>query len=481
MLKSNGYLPLYLYEPWRYSRLRRGPFAFALLIIGLVGFTLWPEPKPHEASITITMESSEGMLSSSGRVQTSFSEIRNYENSLPQHDLDVTSGNGFNGRVFMSWNEIWGLGLNNQLDDRLLLSHLAFLSNRSYVFNDVMFGPDWDKGKWYPLNTFISGPTAGGQIPSFLDAVSAPRSISRDFWQKACPIEKRTVLSVAQVNNELGITDSSTGIDILEKWARKLRDMQQECVEVESTSSHIFDFNLFGDVRLLSLYPSLCTSPIMSGFRFSNAVLGAVERNTPLITGSSPPSFPSPSPKTNAYTKTLAIHLRRDDFQDHCTQLARFGTGYNGWNLLPRLPDKYRRPDMDLLNPQNQAHLREFMSHCWPDIDKIVKQVRKVKKQYESSKLGVLDTVYILTNGDREWVAHLKDSLLKARLGFERVSSSLDINLITPPEKRAAQAVDMEMGVRSAVLIGNGFSSMTANMVLLRLLRGRSAETCRFW
>lgn len=258
--------------------------------------------------------------------------------------------------------------------------------------------------------------------------------------------------------------------------------------------------SLFGDVRLLSLYSSLCTSPIMSGFRFSNAVLGAVERNTPLITGSSPSvsSFPSPSPKTNAYTKTLAIHLRRDDFQDHCTQLARFGTGYNGWNLLPRLPDKYRRPDIDLLNPQNQAHLREFMSHCWPDIDKIVKQVRKVKKQYESSKLGVLDNVYILTNGDREWVAHLKDSLLKARLGFERVSSSLDIDLITPPEKRAAQAVDMEIGVRSAVLIGNGvsswcvfykrriligcqFSSMTANIVLLRLLRGRSAETCRFW
>ena len=37
------------------------------------------------------------------------------EKSGKDHDADEGA---FNGRVFLSWNELWGLGLNNQLADR---------------------------------------------------------------------------------------------------------------------------------------------------------------------------------------------------------------------------------------------------------------------------------------------------------------------------------------------------------------------------
>jgi hypothetical protein len=207
----------------------------------------------------------------------------------------------------------------------------------------------------------------------------------------------------------------------------------------------------------------------MSTFRFSNVVLAAVERNTALITGSS--NSPSPSGvKINEYRKTIGIHVRRGDFGDHCAYLARTVPGFASWNLLPRLPDKYRRPNVEIHDPENKHRLKEFMNHCWPDIDQMVKRIRQVKQEYESSKLGTLTGVYILTNGERDWVVQLKNALLNARMGIERVVSSQDLNLVTPPERLAKQAVDMEVGTRSAVLLGNGVSMSLVVYVVFDLV-----------
>jgi len=126
--------------------------------------------------------------------------------------------------------------------DRLMLSHLAYLSNRSYVFHDVMFGNDYDTGVWNPLNTYISGPTAGGPFPPSLEALNTPRAIRRDIWKKHCPDGKRKFLDVKTVNKQLGIDEETEGIVILEKWAEMLRDMKEECVEVNSDSAQLFDF-----------------------------------------------------------------------------------------------------------------------------------------------------------------------------------------------------------------------------------------------
>lgn len=121
-----------------------------------------------------------------------------------------------------------------------MLSHLAYQSKRAYVFQDVMFGDTWDASPWYPLNTFISGPTAGGSFPR---GMMAPKAISTQSWEKICPRDKRTFLDVTTVNEELGLEDDRpNGPLILERWGQKLLNMTDGCVEITFNSKHIIDF-----------------------------------------------------------------------------------------------------------------------------------------------------------------------------------------------------------------------------------------------
>ena len=121
-----------------------------------------------------------------------------------------------------------------------MLSHLAYLSNRSYVFHDIMFGDEWESGVWHPLNTFISGPTAGGPFPP--SSSPSPRAISLDYWYKICPPERRTLLDVDTINGELQFPDEPDGVMVLERWAEKLNAMPENCIEVSYMSKHIIDF-----------------------------------------------------------------------------------------------------------------------------------------------------------------------------------------------------------------------------------------------
>jgi hypothetical protein len=50
--------------------------------------------------------------------QLSFKQIREYERRLPQHDTSLPPPEGINGRTLAFSNEVWGLGLNNQLNNR---------------------------------------------------------------------------------------------------------------------------------------------------------------------------------------------------------------------------------------------------------------------------------------------------------------------------------------------------------------------------
>ena len=193
--------------------------------------------------------------------------------------------------------------------------------------------------------------------------------------------------------------------------------------------------------------------------------------------------------------QVLALHIRRGDYAPHCRKMASFASGYNSWNLLPSLPDVYNPPN----EIKEGEDLDEFMRHCWPSIDDIVRRVRDVKRDYETQGRGQLKAVYVLTNGKRPWLDELTGSLLASGMGWERVTSSRDLVYVGLAEKLANQAADMEIAKRSAVFIGNGasaalhpwvgslltlvgqFSTMTANILMFRLVYGMSAQTTRFW
>jgi len=90
-----------------------------------------------------------------------------------------------------------------------------------------------------------------------------------------------------------------------------------------------------------------------------------------------------------------------------------------------------------------------------------------------------LKNVYIMTNGQVPWLQELKAALLKAHR-WNQVASSRDLKL-NWEQKYVAQTVDMMIGERAQVFIGNGWSSLTSNVVMLRMARGVPPETNRFW
>ncbi|GJJ11790.1 hypothetical protein Clacol_006028 [Clathrus columnatus] len=418
-----------------------------------------------------------------------FEEIRAYERALPQHDLSLPFPEGEKGRFVRFSNEMWALGLNNQLHNRLmrftgfyslLLSHLAFLSNRAYVFKDVTFDHNWEQAKWNPLNTFISGPTAGGSFGPLLEPARLPRAVRTDFWDKVCSPEKnnRVLLQVKEVNVELGLKGHLEGVDIMEKWAKKLREMPEQCVEIAAGSPHIFDFGITPFIVHSDHNPTLATPH-------------SKKRDLDQHSTSSPDPLLS----------TFAIHYRRGDFAQHCYNLANMGFPYNSWNFLPNMPDQYDGPvgqrTHDDGTVAGRERLNHFLKHCWPDTEQVVQRVKEVAKEYYSGGDHYhyrLSSIYILTNeGNRTLLAELKDALLGIRLDsvglsipghtseylFDKVTTSRDITIIGETENLAKQAIDMAIAERAGLFLGNGFSTLSANVNLFRLGRGFKARTCR--
>src|ERR1700733_15278838 len=105
------------------------------------------------------------------------------------------------------------------------MSYLAYMSNRSFVFEDYVWSHTpfpytiYDfalRPKRIPLNAFISGPTAGGPIslPSSSPPPTPhqtqqrqqhthPRAISAEWWETVCPKWKRRVVSSKDAPNDV--------------------------------------------------------------------------------------------------------------------------------------------------------------------------------------------------------------------------------------------------------------------------------------
>lgn len=70
-----------------------------------------------------------------------------------------------------------------------------------------------------------------------------------------------------------------------------------------------------------------------------------------------------------------------------------------------------------------------------------------------------LRSIYIMTNGKREWIAQLKEAFLAAR-NWDNIVSSRDLEL-NDEQRYVAQAADMLIGQRADVFIGNGVRQAT--------------------
>ena len=95
--------------------------------------------------------------------------------------------------------------------------------------------------------------------------------------------------------------------------------------------------------------------------------------------------------------------------------------------------------------------MSHYLKSCLPDIEQIVAKVKEVR-QMEVAK--GLKSIYIMTNGARPWVAELKEALHETG-GWDLIASSRDLKLDWE-QKYISQAVDMLIGQRAQVIIGNG-------------------------
>lgn len=246
---------------------------------------------------------------------------------------------------------------------------------------------------------------------------------------------------------------------------------------------------MFGDKRMLSLWPSLSTSPVLTGFAWSDLVLSAIYRNFPLLRSypSSPPTHTnsnslspsspsSPSSSTSNTTSlslspshrfptpslpgVLALHLRRGDYTRHCPNLDSWNAIYMGWNQFPTLPPSDRFDPF--VFPEGSEERREYyMQHCLPTVSQTVDRLHVIRAEHEErqsrGEKAKLKRVYVMTNewAGSGWLRDLRRGLKED--GWEEVMGSGGLGL-DGEQRYVSGAVDMGIAERAEVFVGNGVS-----------------------
>lgn len=413
-------------------------------------------------------------------IPPTYHDVRLFERRLTQHSLttpssavDEAARPVHHPRYLRFPGHLWGHGLNNVLQEALLMSYLAYVSNVSFVFEDYtwtrtplpwsMYGFALRPAR-IPLNAIISGPTAGGPMPH---GSQAPLAVSAEFYEQTCggPEAKPYVISSALAPND------EDGATIIEWWTQQLASVQERCIEIDSTPHDLFDRFLFGGPRILSLWDSLTSSPILSEFAWSPIVQSAVARNFALLR---PHTVNDIYATSSSLRGLVAVHLRRGDYKRHCPNLAKWGARYMGFNQHPSLLDHF-----DPSPYEDDSVLKEeyYLAHCLPTIEQLVSVLRTVRREYHAQGAGTLNRVYILSN-ERAWALGELTNALKDD-GWEDVVSTVDLHL-DAEQQHVSMAVDMAIAERAEVFIGNGFSSLSSNVVLLRMAKGMDVRSNRF-
>ncbi|KAH7885776.1 hypothetical protein F5I97DRAFT_2022601 [Phlebopus sp. FC_14] len=370
-----------------------------------------------------------------------------------------------------------GVGWGNLMQDYILSYTLAYATNRSFVFDDYTWSKDGSQFSYFnsklipsrvPLTALLDGPIVGGQLPP---GDYTPRAVSKDFFYQVCP--NPTILSVSDVG---GYVDTDTVEFIADKWVQKINSIEDPCLQFADTKEQVFNVLVYGQKeRLLSIWSYLSRLPLLTQWGWSSLILDAFEANRGVIF---PPSISSDFNRTlepnppQPFPGLLAIHVRRGDFERHCKYVASINADWNAYNSFPGLPDKL---DLSQDPRSSVENSRLFTSHCYPTIEQIVEKVRMVREETSEP----LRYLYIMTNAPVSWVEDLKHGLRD--LGdWQNIASSRDLTL-TWEQKYVSQALDMYVAQRAQVLIGNGWSSLTSNVVMLRMAQGLPPESNRFW
>ncbi|KAJ7647355.1 hypothetical protein FB45DRAFT_998502 [Roridomyces roridus] len=329
---------------------------------------------------------------------------------------------------YVLFRQLQGAGFNNQIQEILLFHHLALLTSRVYVYQPLI----WQKAPRrasLPLSAFLTG-------------VTSTNSISSAVFDKVCPPSAVVHVSLSREN------------DALWPHARDVLDGPDRCVVVDD---HILHWGFLASAALRPIWPTF-RYYLGEHFKWSSHILQMVQRGRPT--------------EVEPY---MALHLRRGDFEDHCRGLASSQTGFTTWATLPELADTVFPP---LLDTQNRSSV---MEHCFPSLSRILQAI-----DYQASINPHITTLHVLHDGawDHPTVYLQYYKLEAAFHSRERVlrvggwaggpmkvvthSGSLPVH---NGESDWAVALDVQLAVDAAVFVGNGYSSLSTDIIALRLAK----------
>ncbi|KAI0637382.1 hypothetical protein C8Q77DRAFT_1249624 [Trametes polyzona] len=421
------------------------------------------------------------------RLPPLYPQYHEYEHRLPQHHWNAPS-HATEPNFFWVPAHSKGSGWGNIMQEVLLNAFLSYKANRSFVFYNYTWNDDGSDYSDYmgkpipsrvPLTAMIRGPIVGGQFPH---GISAPLAVSEEYWHHVCD-DRKVVVPHDDVHKDL----PSWYVDaITTGWVNKLRTLDgEQCVEAGSDGGPPYGWITFGDKDAMhGIWPEFRQSPILTHFLHSALVELAFDTNREVFAPTTvlePPlsSLPLSLSSAQRYTEIpglLVLHIRRGDYEGHCEHLAKWSSSYLAYNTLPELPDRFEPPPGGSWGENTPENVLVYKAHCFPTVEQIVRRVEQVARLDAARGLA---HVYVMTNGAVEWVAELK-AALEAMGRWKNVASSRDL-VLNWEQKYIAQAVDMLIAQRAQVFIGNGWSSLTGNAVLMRMANGFRPDSTRFW
>ncbi|EJD43018.1 hypothetical protein AURDEDRAFT_114870 [Auricularia subglabra TFB-10046 SS5] len=379
-------------------------------------------------------------------------DVQAREARLPQHNLDLPFPEGRGGRFVRFTNEsrTGRVDFATRWSEASVLATLSLLAQRAHVFEPIVL----DDGAW-PIGLFLAGPAAGG---NWGPGVDAPRAISNVFWEQVCPPQRRRVLSVDAVQEELGISSSTGAGAVVDRWADYLGRLQDNCVEVQGSL-----LDCLSTPDAISLWPTMASSPVITRSAWSTPVMLGVARNLPRILSQHPASLATNTSFMRRFDDLLrpllVLHVPRPT-SEACTAFV-------GWALLPSLPD------------------RQADASCTATVAQMVTKVDLALEQYAatlSAAQAPPDHVYIASDADDAVVEELKRNLLDDEGGrkWKVVSTSKDL-ILMGAENDVRQTIEIEIARRAALFVGSGFSTTSSAVVALRLAQGSLPRTIRFF
>lgn len=173
------------------------------------------------------------------------------------------------------------------------------------------------------------------------------------------------------------------------------------------------------------------------------------------------------------------------DFESHCNYLAENQIGFTTWATLPDLQSSVLSPPLDISNDTS------VLTHCYPSLRRILSAITTQALLHPDAR-----TLYVLHDGaiDHPNVYlqfyKLREALMNDGWAqrnhwpngpMKRVLQSSDAaNVRTWGENDYGVAVDVELARRAEGFVGNGYSSLSTQIVALRLADGGRAEDVTF-